>query len=92
MYLANCLHQTIDTYAFKYLTVITRVIFRDPKRINWQSHRDSLRGNLGTLSRSICMIRYTDLAVDQLQQTIILSYRNMSSQDHLLTKESTSVK
>lgn len=40
-----------------------------------ESYRGSLRVNLETMSRSIHMIGI-DLAVDQMQQTTILSYSN----------------
>jgi hypothetical protein len=57
-------------------TDITKVTFRDPKRTNWKSYKDNLKVNLGTMSWKIRMIRDTDLAVDQLQRAIILSYHN----------------
>jgi hypothetical protein len=55
---------------------ITRVTFRDPKRTNWESYKDNLKVNLGTMTRKIRMIRDIDLAADQLQRAIILSYHN----------------
>jgi hypothetical protein len=55
---------------------ISRVTFKDPKRPNWKSYIDDLRENLETKLWSIYMIRDTDLAADQLQQGIILSYQN----------------
>jgi hypothetical protein len=39
------------------------------------SLKDKQRANLETISRSICMIRDTDLAADQLQE-VIMSYHN----------------
>jgi hypothetical protein len=57
-------------------TRITRVTFRDPKRTNWELCKDNLKVNLGTTSQKIRMTRDINLAVDQLQRAIILSYHN----------------
>jgi hypothetical protein len=55
---------------------VIRVTFRNPKRTNWESYKDNLEVNLGTMTWKIRMIRDIDLAVDQLQQAIILSVHN----------------
>jgi hypothetical protein len=54
--------------------VIAKVTFRDPKRTNWGSYKDNLKVNLGIMTRKIRMVRDIDLAVDQMQRAIILSY------------------
>jgi hypothetical protein len=69
--LSDQLHVLSNRY-----TAVTRVTSRYPKKTKWKSYKDYLRVNLETMSRSIHMIRDTDLAADQLQQAIILSYHN----------------
>jgi hypothetical protein len=53
---------------------VNQVTFRDPRRTNWESHRDSLKVNLEIMLRRRYMIRNMDQSVDQLLQAIILSY------------------
>lgn len=65
-------HKYILPYLLTYIyfqtgnIAIIRVTFRDPKRTNWESHKDDLMVNLQAISRSIRMIRDTDLAADRL--------------------------
>jgi hypothetical protein len=54
----------------------TRVTFRNPKRTIWESYIDNLKVNLEIILCSIRIIRDKDLAVDQLQQAIIMSCHN----------------
>jgi hypothetical protein len=55
---------------------IAKVTSRDPKRTNWESYKDNLKVNYGTMTGKIRMIWDIDLAVDQLQRAIILSCHN----------------
>jgi hypothetical protein len=53
---------------------INQVIYRNPRRTNWESYKDDLKGNLETLPRNIRTIKDIDGSVDQLQRAIISSY------------------
>jgi hypothetical protein len=53
---------------------LNQTIFRDPKRTNWELHRDDLKVNLKTISWNIHTARDVDRPIDQLQQAIISAY------------------
>jgi hypothetical protein len=50
------------------------VIFRNPKKSEWESYKDDLKGNLEIISRKIRTIRDIDRSVDQMQWAIVMSY------------------
>jgi hypothetical protein len=54
---------------------VTRLTYCTPKRTNWDSYREDLKVNLGVVPRVIHSVRDVELAVDLLQQAILLSYR-----------------
>jgi hypothetical protein len=54
----------------------TTVTFMDPKRTHLESYKNNLRVYLEIILRSIHTIRDVDLAADQLQQVIFMSYCN----------------
>jgi hypothetical protein len=53
---------------------VTRLTYRNPKRTNWESYQEDLKVNLGVVPRVIHSVRGGELAVDLLQQAILLSY------------------
>jgi hypothetical protein len=54
---------------------VTRLTYRNPKRINWESYREDLKVNLGIVQRDINSVRDVELAVNSLQQAILSSYQ-----------------
>ena len=52
---------------------VTRVIYHDPKRTNWESSQGNLKASLGVLPKAIHLVQEVELAVDKLQQAILLS-------------------
>jgi hypothetical protein len=53
---------------------VEQCTYRNPKRTNWESYKDDLKVNLGTISRNIRTIKDVDRSVDQLQRAIISSF------------------
>jgi hypothetical protein len=53
---------------------INQVTYRNPRRTNWESYKDDLKGNLETLPRNMRTIKDIDRSVDQLQWAIMSSY------------------
>jgi hypothetical protein len=53
---------------------INQVTFRNPRRTNWESYKDKLKVNVGTLPHRLCTIKDVDRSVDQMQRAIISSY------------------
>jgi hypothetical protein len=53
---------------------VTRLTYRNPKRINRESYQEDLKVNLGVVPRVIHSVRDVELAVDLLQQAILSSY------------------
>jgi hypothetical protein len=54
--------------------LINQITYRNPRRTNWESYKDDLKGNLETLPRNMRTIKDIDGSVDQLQRAIISSY------------------
>jgi hypothetical protein len=54
--------------------LINQVTFRNPRRTNRESYKDTLKVNLETLSRRIRLIKNIDWSIDQLQRALISSY------------------
>jgi hypothetical protein len=54
---------------------ITQVTFRDPKRTDWKSYEEDLIVNLHAAQRYIRSVQDAELAVDWLQQSILVSIR-----------------
>jgi hypothetical protein len=50
---------------------INQVTYRNPRRTNWESYKDDLKGNLEILPRNMRTIKDIDGSVDQLQRAII---------------------
>ncbi|PNF28303.1 hypothetical protein B7P43_G05453 [Cryptotermes secundus] len=46
---------------------VDQVTYRNPKRTNWESYKDDIKVNLGTISRNIRTIKDVDRSVDQFQ-------------------------
>jgi hypothetical protein len=53
---------------------INQVTYRNPRRTNWESYKDDLKGKLETLPRKIRTIKNIDGSFYQLQRAIISSY------------------
>jgi hypothetical protein len=53
---------------------VQQVTFRNPRRTNWESYKDDLKGNLEIIPSRIRMIKDIDWSVDQLQWAIISSF------------------
>jgi hypothetical protein len=53
---------------------VTMLIYRNPKRTNWESYRQDLKVNIGVVPRVIHSVWDAELAADLLQHAILLSY------------------
>jgi hypothetical protein len=54
---------------------VEKSTYRNPQRTNWESYKDELKVNLGTISRNICTIKDVDWSVDRLQRAIVSSFQ-----------------
>jgi hypothetical protein len=53
---------------------IFTVSYHNPKRINWESHWEGLKVNLGVAPRVVQSVQDVELADDLVQQAIFFSY------------------
>jgi hypothetical protein len=53
---------------------VTRVIYHDPDRTNWEFHWEDLKANLGLVPRVIHFMWNVQLAVNMVNQAILSSY------------------
>jgi hypothetical protein len=53
---------------------VTRLTYRIPKKTNLESYREDPKVNLGVVPRVVHSVRDVELAVDLLQQALLLSY------------------
>jgi hypothetical protein len=71
---------------------VTRLTYRNPKRINWESYREDLKINLGAVPRVIHSMRDVELPVDMLQRAILSScHQNCPARVALSPKDSSLV-
>jgi hypothetical protein len=62
---------------------INQFTFRNPRRTNWESHKDNLKVKLEKLSRRIRMIKTIHQSVGQMQRAIISPYYHNCSAKQL---------
>ena len=77
MYLVKNLFLTIDTCFKIESQVFETVIYRNPKETDWAGYRQDLSALIKDISKNINSRLDLQLAADEMQQSILLSYHHI---------------